>query len=98
MTFRQAQCVGNCYELGQSVPLIATAWFRQSGISFRDSADEKIIVGLELGLRRLAETIAYNSDREKRGAIRFQRFVEGPQIRTDDLPEFGTSFMNCCLA
>ncbi len=52
-----------------------------------DSADEKIIVGLELGLRRLTETIAYNSDREKRGAIRFQRFVEGPPVRIDELPQ-----------
>lgn len=51
-----------------------------------DSADEKILVGLELGLRYLAETIEYNSNTERPGGGRFQRFVEGPGIRKSDLP------------
>lgn len=38
------------------------------------------MVGLELGLRRLMETIAFNSDHEKVGQVRFQRFIEGPEI------------------
>ncbi len=52
-----------------------------------DSADEKVLVGLELGLRRLAETVEFNSNPENFGASRFQRFVEGPQIRTGSLME-----------
>jgi hypothetical protein len=51
-----------------------------------DAADEKILVGLELGLRYLAETIEHNSNRERADAGRFQRFVEGPGIRPNDLP------------
>jgi len=45
-----------------------------------DSATERLVIGLELGLRRLAETIALNSDYEPSGNGRFQRFIEGPPI------------------
>jgi hypothetical protein len=50
-----------------------------------DSADERVLVGLELGLRRLAETIAFNSDGENGGAKRFQRFAEGPLVNLRQL-------------
>lgn len=50
-----------------------------------DSAGEKLLVGLELGLRRIAETIEFNSNTESRGPVRFQRFIEGPAIRKADL-------------
>jgi hypothetical protein len=45
-----------------------------------DSADDRILVGLELGLRRLAETVAFNSDRKNQSAPKFQRFVEGRKV------------------
>ncbi|MCL4776173.1 MAG: hypothetical protein KJ054_01585 [Gammaproteobacteria bacterium] len=45
-----------------------------------DTAGEKIIVGLELGLRRLAETVAVNSNPGRPGERRFQRFVESSPI------------------
>ena len=51
-----------------------------------DSADERVLVGLELGLRRLAETIAFNSGKNGKGMPRFQRFVEGPLIPERELP------------
>lgn len=50
-----------------------------------DSAGERLLVGLELGLRRLTETIAFNSDQEKAGPMRFQRFIEGPAIDQAEL-------------
>lgn len=52
-----------------------------------DSADERMIVGIELGLRRLVETLVFNSDPNRRGHIRFQRVVEGPLIRVVDLAD-----------
>lgn len=51
-----------------------------------DSADERVIVGLELGLRRLAETIAFNSDKQRQSVPRFQRFVEGQPISAREVP------------
>lgn len=50
-----------------------------------DAVDEKLIVGLELGVRRLAETISFNTDPEKLGANRFQRFVEGPLSNAQEI-------------
>ena len=50
-----------------------------------DSADDRVIIGLELGLTRLAETIAFNCDPSHRHSTRFQRFVEGPVARSADL-------------
>jgi len=44
-----------------------------------DSVDERILVGLELGLRRLAETVAFNSAHQQE-ELRFQRFVEGELV------------------
>lgn len=51
-----------------------------------DSADERVVVGLELGLRRLADTIEYNSAPVNRSP-KFQRFVEGPSISAQYLPQ-----------
>lgn len=51
-----------------------------------DSASEKLLVGMELGIRRLIETVSYNSDSEKSGAARFQRFIEGPIVEKSRLP------------
>lgn len=45
-----------------------------------DAAGEKVMVGLELGLRRLVETVALNSDPSRQAARHFQRFVESPPI------------------
>lgn len=50
-----------------------------------DSASDRVIIGLELGLTRLAETIAFNSNPTHAAATRFQRFVEGPISRPADL-------------
>jgi hypothetical protein len=50
-----------------------------------DTADERVLVGLELGLRRLAETIAFNSNIKNEGPKRFQRFVEGPPVKASQL-------------
>jgi hypothetical protein len=51
-----------------------------------DSADERIVVGLELGLRRLADTVEYNSSPNRR-LPKFQRFVEGPTLFAENVPE-----------
>jgi hypothetical protein len=48
-----------------------------------DSVDERILVGLELGLRRLAETVAFNSEQDHE--LRFQRFVEGGKVPVNEL-------------
>ncbi len=50
-----------------------------------DSANERVIIGLELGLTRLVETIAFNSHPANNAIRRFQRFVEGPVARAGDL-------------
>jgi hypothetical protein len=52
-----------------------------------DSVNEKVLVGLELGLRRLAETIEFNSNPDNAQGNRFQRFIEGPKIQPRDLAE-----------
>lgn len=49
-----------------------------------DAAVEKVVVGLELGLRRLAETVAFNSDPNREDVRRFQRFVESPLVTPRD--------------
>lgn len=50
-----------------------------------DALNDRVIIGLELGLTRLVETIAFNSDPANSGTARFQRFVEGPIARVADL-------------
>ncbi len=45
-----------------------------------DSVNEKAIEGLQYGLRRLAETVCYNSQPENLGSTRFQRIVHSDQI------------------
>lgn len=45
-----------------------------------DAVSEKIVVGMEVGIRKLAETIAFNADPDTFDQARFQRFVEGPLI------------------
>lgn len=52
-----------------------------------DAANNRILVGIELGLRRLAETIDLNSDEGYAIGTRFQRFVEGPKVVDAVLPE-----------
>ncbi len=45
-----------------------------------DSVDEKLIEGLQYGLRRLAETVSYNAQPENRKTSRFQRIVHTDRI------------------
>lgn len=52
-----------------------------------DGADNKILVGLDFGLGRLAETIDFNSEKGYMYGARFQRFVQAPPIRFIDAPE-----------
>lgn len=50
-----------------------------------DSVTDKAIEGLQYGLRRLAETVCYNSQAENRGASRFQRIVHTDQIPISEI-------------
>jgi hypothetical protein len=50
-----------------------------------DAVNDRVLIGLELGLTRLVETIAFNSVPANSNASRFQRFVEGPVSRAGDL-------------
>lgn len=52
-----------------------------------DGADNKILVGLDFGLGRLAETIDFNSEKGYTYGARFQRFVQAPPVRLIDVPE-----------
>lgn len=45
-----------------------------------NEVDDKAIIGLEVGLRKVAETVAFNTDPDNSTQLRFQRFVEGPLV------------------
>jgi hypothetical protein len=50
------------------------------------AVDEKLIDGLQFGLKRLVETISFNADPENRGKSRFQRLVHTDRIPLVDVP------------
>lgn len=52
-----------------------------------DGTDNKILVGLDFGLGRLAETIDFNSEKGYTYGARFQRFVQAPPVRLIDVPK-----------